>query len=376
MEGSLVRDVIQCLVIFASPAVFLKLSAQNKFGGFFSPIVLCFGLGILLRNLNILEVNEALSNIIRDGTIACALPLLLFSSDVRRWFTQSISLLKGFLIAVSSGILATFIASMIFSERLSDVPIAGGMMVGIHTGGTPNLFAVGIAVGAPDELFTLVNSAQILGGAIYLLLLLSVGKTFFGFFLKRFEKDNLEVDSYVQYSKIVFKDVVRALAVVALILAVSISLSLVFYKSLHPTFIIVSVTTLGIIASSNDRINHLQGPFEIGDYLLLMFGIAVGLVSDFAFLIQEGGMMVLFVMSIFILSIVFLIIIAYLFNLDVDTTIVASAAAIFGPVFIPQVTRVLDNKSLLLGGITISLIGLAIGNYLGLMMYYLLIYLL
>ena len=57
----------------------------------------------------------------------------------------------------------------------------------------------------------------------------------------------------------------------------------------------------------------------------------------------------------------------YLFKIDADNMVISSTATIFGPAFIGQVTGILKNKELLVPGMIMSLIGLAIANYLGVM---------
>ena len=373
MELLNLNGIIQCTITFLAPVIILYLSKDKNMPGFFSPIVLCFAVGIVLRNFHLIVVQESLANWIRDISILCALPMLLFSSDVRKWRKQSGQLLKSFIVAVVAGVAAILISFFILKDMVKDLPVAAAMMAGIHTGGTPNLFAVGIALEAEDTMFTLVNSAQIFGGALYLLFILSVGQSFYQRFLRKFDsKDSLanDKDQYVMYGSIRWPDVFKAFTLVAIIIGLSIGLSFFLMNRIQPTFIIIVVTTLGIIASSFSMVNRLKGPFEVGDYMLLVFGVAVGMMSDFAKLLESGGSMITFIILIFLLTVLFQIILSRILDIDADHCLVASTAAIYGPVFIPQVTRAIRNKSLLLGGITISLIGLALGNYVGLSLYY------
>ena len=54
------------------------------------------------------------------------------------------------------------------------------------------------------------------------------------------------------------------------------------------------------------------------------------------------------------------------FRVDVDTAIITSTAAVFGPPFVPPIADALDNKGVLLSGLTTGLVGYAVANYLGL----------
>lgn len=361
-------------IVFGFPYLAIRLDRLVSWS-FLSPIVLCFAIGILLRNLNIIAVEDEICGKIRDGTILFALPLLLLSSNVNRWVKHSKNLIMAFLLAASSACIAAMGNSILFANLIESVWLPAGMLTGIHTGGTPNLFSVGIAMNASSDVITLTNSAQILWGACYLLFLLSLGRTIFA---KVLSAPSTEIHSEAY----LFNDpaaennaknyfyVLVALLVVVFIIGASVGFSYLIFGSIEATFVIICVTTLSIACSFNERIRDLPYTFKIGDYLLLAFGVAVGLMSDFSELITEGGPYILFVFAMITATILIHVLLSKLFRIDYTSMMIASAAGIFGPVFIPQVCRVLDNKSLIPGGIAISLLGLGVGNYLGILMSY------
>ena len=66
------------------------------------------------------------------------------------------------------------------------------------------------------------------------------------------------------------------------------------------------------------------------------------------------------------------VLLARLFHIDGDTTLVASVALINSPPFVPLVAALLNNKNLIVSGIAIGLIGYMVGNYIGMGIYFLL----
>ena len=54
-----------------------------------------------------------------------------------------------------------------------------------------------------------------------------------------------------------------------------------------------------------------------------------------------------------------------LFKIDGDLTLAASISLINSPPFVPMVAAVLKNRSVILPGIAIGLLGYVVGNYLG-----------
>jgi uncharacterized membrane protein len=54
-----------------------------------------------------------------------------------------------------------------------------------------------------------------------------------------------------------------------------------------------------------------------------------------------------------------------LLNIDTDTFLITSVSAVCSPPFVPVVAKALNNKEIILSGLTTGIIGYAIGNYLG-----------
>jgi uncharacterized membrane protein len=64
------------------------------------------------------------------------------------------------------------------------------------------------------------------------------------------------------------------------------------------------------------------------------------------------------------------VILSYLFKIDTDSTIITITALSTSPPFVPVVAGALKNKTIIVMGITIGVIGYAIGNYLGVFIAY------
>ena len=54
-----------------------------------------------------------------------------------------------------------------------------------------------------------------------------------------------------------------------------------------------------------------------------------------------------------------------IFIIDTDTMIITSTALVCSPPFVPVVAGALRNREIVVPGITIGIVGYAIGNYLG-----------
>jgi len=69
------------------------------------------------------------------------------------------------------------------------------------------------------------------------------------------------------------------------------------------------------------------------------------------------------------------VLLSSIFKIDTDTTIITSTALCCSPPFVPVVAGALKNKEIIISGITVGIIGYAIGNYLGVSLAWLLPYL-
>jgi len=59
---------------------------------------------------------------------------------------------------------------------------------------------------------------------------------------------------------------------------------------------------------------------------------------------------------------------AALFKIDADNVIIVSTALTCSPPFVPVVAGALHNKEIIISGLTVGIIGYAIGNYMGIIM--------
>ena len=64
--------------------------------------------------------------------------------------------------------------------------------------------------------------------------------------------------------------------------------------------------------------------------------------------------------------------IAKLFKIDADTVIISGSALICSPPFVPVIAGALKNREIILTGLTVGIAGYAVGNYLGVLIAFIL----
>ncbi|MCB0594747.1 MAG: DUF819 family protein, partial [Phaeodactylibacter sp.] len=163
-----------------------------------------------------------------------------------------------------------------------------------------------------------------------------------------------------------YRDSMRAVLLTLAIIGASLgACRLVFGHLENIAFIMLLLTTLSIAASFAPRVRRLENTFETGEYFLLMFCVALGMLADFSEILAQGPDIIAFSVFAFLGTVLLHLLGAALFRIDRDTVLFTSVAALYGPAFIGQVASITGNRQLIFSGIAAGLLGYAIGNYLG-----------
>jgi len=343
-----------------------------------SPIILCYAVGLVLANVPFLKPDKSIATTVSEVAVPLAIPLLLFSTNILQWIKGAKGAVISFGLCILAVAISSSVAAFLFQDELANTWKMAGMVMGVYTGGTPNMSAIGLSLGVDEEVFILLNASDLVWGAVYLLFLMTLAKPLLGRFLPKYQqpKDlgaNAQDNAFSRLplsQKIINLSLFLGLAV--LILAASVGLSMAFFGSMKAVLIILTVTTLGVVLSFNSRINHKPGSYELGEYFLLVFCLALGSLADVSELIGSASQTLFFTGFVMGGAIFLHYIFAYFAKIDRDTVIITSVAGIYGPAFVGPIAKVLDNKAIILTGMTTGLVGYALGNYLGIGLAYLL----
>lgn len=315
-------------------------------------------------------------------TILLAIPLMLFSTNINQWKKVAgktlLSLVIG-LVAVVTVIIAGF---YIFKDSgTKDLWKVAGMLIGVYTGGTPNLASIKMALDVDPEIYILTHTYDLVVGVFYLAFLVSIGQRVFHKFLPKFpvmaqadmqNEEKIKPPFFHSLRREKLFPLLKAFGVAIVIFGAAVGLSSLFPKSAEMVVVILTITTLGIIASLIPGINRIDKTFDAGMYLILVFSIVVASMADIRNFagITPGlfGYVTLAVFGSLFLHMFF----SKVFKIDADTTMITSTAFICSPAFVPVIAGAIGNRQVVVSGMTIGIIGYAIGNYLGVTIAYLL----
>jgi uncharacterized membrane protein len=163
-----------------------------------------------------------------------------------------------------------------------------------------------------------------------------------------------------------FYPILKSFGLAVIIFGLGGGLSLLFDKSLQMVVVILTITSLGIAASLIPSVNRIEKSFDAGMYLILIFSIVVASMADVSkFTDLTPGLFGYITFTVFG-ALALHSLLAKVFNVDADTMIITSTALICSPPFVPVVAGAIGNRAVIISGLTVGIIGYAVGNYMGL----------
>lgn len=419
----MIKIALLVIFYFAFPVVIIYLCKRWFFLQKLGSIVLAYGFGLLLGSTGLLpqgsngyklalqgkaalpetEVESLISqgkatekdlfvnqiatvqDIIPSIVVPLAFPLLLFSLNLKRWLRYA---KKGFIsvaLALIAGIVMVTIGFFIWKDSIPESWKLAGMFEGIYTGGTPNFVAIKMALNVDANLFVIVNTYDMIVGAFLVLFFITIAPRIFRFILPPFDEskgikgDESEIAKQTErledYSGIfkrgVLLPLLGALGISVLIFAFAGALAMLLHKLPMMVVVILSITTLGLLASLIKSINRIGKTFQLGMYLIVVFSLTVASMANLRTMFGIGMLnLILFISWCYFGSLFLHIILAKIFRIDADNFLITSAAFIFSPPFVPLVANALKNKDVIVTGITGGIIGYILGNYFGIALAY------
>ncbi len=373
------------LLFVFTPVIVIYLEARYSILKKIGAVLICYGVGLVIGNMDVLpEGISSVQNTITEVTIPLALPLILFSIDVKAWFKMVRSAFTALITGIISVLIVVIGGFFLFQNSIDNIWQVSGMLIGVYTGGTPNLAAMKTALNVSQELYIMTHTYDLFMSAVYLVFILSVGQKVFQWFLPKFKAPentenenaiNLEED-FESYSGIfkrrTFIPLLGALGLSVAILGASYAISSIFPKDYSTAIIILLITSFGIAASFIPKIKAIKKTFQLGMYLILIFSLTVASMADISKLSDISFSLFYYVALAVVGSHIIHIALARIFKVDADTVIISTSALICSPPFVPVVAGALKNRHVILTGLVVGIAGYAIGNYLGVIVAYLL----
>lgn len=375
-------SILLVFVFLLAPAAVLWACRKVKLLGKLGPVLILYLIGIIIGNIGLVpglslpSGTAKIQDLLSSAMVPVAIPLMLLGCSFRRSETRSqlLALITG-LLAVVAAVAAGY---LIFHKGIdaaggTSAAAVGGMLTGVYTGGTINLASLKTMLGVPDETYLLLNGYDMVVSFLYLMVLISFGIKALRRFLPNETLHNEVVSADAgenPYKGLASRRGLLTLAklvgVVAVVCGLSYGVTLLLPKVPFMTVFILALTTFSIAASFIPQVRALPYAYDVGMYCIYVFSIVVASMADFRNLDLSGGLGMLGYLCFVIFgSLVLQILLAKVFRIDSDTVVVSSVAFICSPPFVPMIAAAMRNRRVLVAGLSIGVVGYAVGNYLG-----------
>lgn len=373
----MLSTIVIILMVLFIPRLMVLLSDRFKFCNLLGPVFLCYITGF---TASFLFKDTSIATTVAEVCVPIAIPLILFSADLASLRRLARPAITSFVVLIVAVGLVCAAAMLIFGSVVADADKINGMLMGVYVGGTPNLIAIGLALGVSEDIYMLTNTCDMIVGGIYFLLILTVMPRLFRAFLPKFDSgknaakdESLEgtlgakfIAKKVPFS---FKMLLERLPIFLLAIAsvgVSLGASYIITGSFTNMMVVMlGVTTCGVALSFVKKVRAIPGSYVAGQYFIYMFSVAIGLTFDLAMVDMSSLMLLLMVVFVQFGSVLLHMLLVKPFKIDADTALITSTAGIYGPAFIPPVANAMKNKEIILTGLVCGILGIALGNYLG-----------
>jgi len=389
--------------------MFIRLKWVQKVG----TVIMAYAVGIIMALTGLVAFTpdsmeemqfNTIQNMMMNIAVPLAIPLMLFNCDFKLWtkaLPKTIWSLVGGIIAILVAVVSGFLVFR--SREIPDFEKVSAMMTGIYTGGTMNFNALGAALGVDKSVMAIVLAFEMVLTTPYIIFILGGGYKLFRKILPykdetttevhRQKNQNIEAPvSDIEDYKRMFRSnnwylTLAGFGLSVLFLAIGAGLSILLWKLgivpanpenpdkpvLNELVIILTITTLGLIASFFEKVRNLPKTFELGMFFILVFSIIVASLFDYHSI--EGSTLGIgaFVLWIILCGGIIHLLLCRLFKVGGDLFTVSQVALLCSPPFVPPVVGAMGNKKVLISGLVIGLIGYAVGTYLGIGIYYLLL---
>ena len=379
----MIGNILLIIFYLVAPAMVLlvcrKIKAFNKIG----PVLTLYLLGVLVANIGIFPTEPAahdslmkFQNSISEILVPLALPMMLFGCNFKK-FSLGKSM-GAFVIGVLSVVIFVFVGFFMFKNNLGEEGnMMGAALTGQYLGGAANLAAIKQMLGLNTENFVILSTCNLIVSFFYLMFLMGGGVKFARKIVggRGNKEQNVNIEEYTEENP--YKDfgkkksliqLLKVLVASIIVMGISVYIGTLAGggKGISMVALILSITTLSLLLTSWKEVRSWDKSYDAGMYLIYVFCLVMATMADLSKIDWNQSLYILLFQAVIIFGSLFLtILLAKLFRIDADTAVITSDTLINSPLCVPMIAATMKNKDVIMTGIANGLLGYAVGNYIG-----------
>lgn len=377
------------LVLFYLLAPAAVLWATRKFEVFrrLGPVLSLYILGVVVANVGIfpsdpeahksfLAFQESVSEIL----VPLALPMMLFGCNFKNFSVgKSLSAFVVGVLSVAAIVVASYV---MFADKLgAEAPKMAASLVGQYTGGAANLASVKQMVGLSTENFVMLSTCNLIVSFFYLMFLMGGGVTLARKIVgrKSYVVQEVEVNDENPYRDFAKREsimqLLKVLGVSLVVMGISVGVGTVVggESGISMVALILTITTLSLLMTLSKRVRSWDKSYDAGMYIIYVFCLVMATMADLSSINWQQSLFVLLFQAVIVFGSLFMtILFARPLGVDADTAVITSNTLVNSPVCVPMIAATMKNRDVVVVGITNGLAGYAVGNYLGYLIFQLL----
>ena len=382
-------------LIAIGTAVAIWLEQTYRWAARLSAPVLALLIAMLLSNTRLVPADSPAYDFVGNWLVPLAIPLLLFRANLREIIRTGGRMFLVFHISSVGTLIGTVLAVWALRGRIGspDTEQAAGMMAASYIGGAVNFMALKTSYTVREAVSNpLIVADNFIMAAIFVTLL---GIAASKWFRARYphphsidagagEAANLAAQHW-QRKGIALLDVAWALAFAFTVFALATMLGRLtkswFGDVSHAgagvqmlatlctnKFVLLTTTTLTLATLLARPLAKVNGPEELGGYMLALFLFTLGLPADLVGVLKNAPLFFVFCGIIAVVNLVFTLTMGKLFRLNLEELLLAVNANLGGAPSAAAMAISAGWPRLVLPGILVGIWGYVIGTPIGVMM--------
>ncbi len=369
-------------VIVVGTATAIWLEQTYKWAAKISGPVLALVMAMILSNVGIMPTTAPSYDFVGDYLVPLAIPLLLMRANLLKIARETGWMFVAFHVSALGTILGALLATWLLHDRIESIASVAGIMTASYTGGGVNFFAVKESFDVSENLTNplLVADNFIMAGMFVALLFIAGSRWALRYFRHPHtlaadgqQAKNLAAEHW-RRKEISLLDLAKSIGIAFAIVALA-HLSRNAVESVFPSslisavlgnlFVLITFFSVLVATWGHRWVAKINGPEELGSYLLYVFLFAIGLPADLWAVVRNVPLLFLFCLIIAVTNLIITLVLGKLLRIDLEELLLSVNATLGGAPSAAAMAIAKGWPALILPALLVGIWGYVIGTFLG-----------